>query len=99
MASEAQAVDYARTEGASLLRSAIDEVNAEVRKQVSEEEKEKRLRVYSYMAYNAAGIEVGGAVLLHGPRQSEWVVSGVLSRTVMASPKPYAVRLELRGQL
>lgn len=87
-----------RTDGGSLLRQALDEVTAQVREQAAAGDPAAR-QVRVFAAYDkTSGAQVGLAVLWHGAKGSEWVVSGALSRKVQASTAPYAVRLELQGQ-
>jgi hypothetical protein len=87
-----------RTVGGSLLRQALDEVNAQVKAQAAAGDATTR-QLTAFAAYDpATGAQLGVAVLWHGAKGSEWVLSGALSRTVQASPSPYGVRLELQGR-
>lgn len=87
-----------RTEGGSLLRQALDEVEAQVKRRAVEDP--QRTQVTAFLAYDKeTGAEIGGAVLFHGPKGSEWTLTGALRRKVTASPSPYAVRLELHGRI
>lgn len=87
-----------RTDGGSLLRQALDEVEAQVRQQSAAGDATKR-QLTAFAAFDKqTGAQLGVAVLWHGEKGSEWVLSGALSRKVQASPSPYAVRLELQGQ-
>lgn len=83
-----------RTVGGSLLRQSLDELQ----KQIQAQPGEKRVNVFA--AYDQeTGAQLGAAMLWHGSRGSEWVLSGMLSRKVQAAQSPYAVRLELQGRL
>jgi len=89
--------DQSRTVGGSLLRQALDEVAAQVRAEAAADP--VHTQVTAFVAYDAeTGVQLGAALLLHGPGQSEWTVSGALSRKVQSASAPYAVRLELRGR-
>ena len=82
-----------RTVGGSLLRASLDEMARQLEAAPGEKN-----AATSFLAYDAeSGVEIGVAVLWHGPRKSEWVISGALSRKVQAAGSPYKVRLELKG--
>lgn len=82
-----------RTVGGSLLRQALDDVREQVKA-------DSVSNVVAYAAYDReSGVQLGMAYLWHGPKGSEWTVTGALSRKVQAAQSPYAVRLELRGKL
>lgn len=83
-----------RTEGGSLLRASLDELQRQIAAKPGDK------RVTAFVAYDrVTGAEVGMAYLWHGPRGSEWSVTAGLSRKAAASTSPYAVRLELQGTL
>ena len=85
-------MSLARTPGGSLLRSALDEAAKEAMKSGKE--------VTAFVAYDKeTGAEIGAAIHMQTAAGKRWVIEGKLSRKVTASTKPYAVRLELRGEL
>ena len=87
-----------RTDGGTLLRQALDEVEAQVKRHAVDDP--QRTQVTAFLAYDKeTGVQIGTAVLIHGPKGSEWTLTGALSRKVQASPSPYAVRLELHGRI
>ena len=87
-----------RTVGGTLLRQALDEVEAQVKRRAVDDP--QRTQITAFLAYDKeTGAQIGAAVLFHGPKGSEWTLTGALSRKVQASPSPYAVRLELHGRI
>ena len=83
-----------RTEGGSLLRQSLSELQKQIESQPGEK------RVTAYAAYDReTGAQIGMAYHWQGPKGSEWNVTAALSRKVQAAGSPYAVRLELQGKL
>lgn len=83
-----------RTVGGELLRQSLDEL----KRQLEAAPVDGRRKITGFLAYDKeSGAQIGAAIHLRGPKGSEWLVSGVLSRKVQAAQAPYAVRLELQG--